>query len=76
MTVVVSFRVPKEIKRKMDELKGKINWSKEVREFIEKKIKEYERISTVEEIEKLIRSLPEVPEGTASRYVREDRDSS
>lgn len=43
MGSVVSVRVPPDVKREMDELKGEINWSEEIREFIKKKIKEYRK---------------------------------
>ena len=40
---VISIRVPPEIKREMDKLRGEVNWSEEIREFIKSKIKEYKR---------------------------------
>ncbi len=76
MSVTVSFRVSKELKKKMDELRGIINWSDELRKFVERRIKEYEQIKAIEELDALVRRLPEAPRGTATRYVREDRDSN
>ncbi|MEM2234200.1 MAG: CopG family transcriptional regulator [Desulfurococcaceae archaeon] len=73
---VVSVRVPKELKKKMDLLKPNINWSEEIRKFIEEKIREWERLKVIEEVEDLIKTLPEVPRGTITSYVREDRDSN
>ena len=75
MSVVVSFRIPKELKKKMDELRGLINWSEEIRKFIERRIKEYEQLRAIEELEEIVRSIPTMPKGTAMKYVREDRDS-
>ena len=75
MSVVVSFRVPKELKKKMDELRELINWSEEIRKFIERRIKEYEQIKAIEELEEIVKSIPTVPRGTVMKYVREDRDS-
>ena len=75
MSVVVSFRIPKELKKKMDELRGLINWSEEIRRFIERRIKEYEQIRTIGELEEIVKGIPTVPKGTAMKYVREDRDS-
>lgn len=45
----------KELKRKMDELHGLINWGEEVRRFIEGRVKEYEQARTVENLEKVIK---------------------
>ncbi|MEM2854891.1 MAG: CopG family transcriptional regulator [Desulfurococcaceae archaeon] len=73
---VVSVRVPKELKKKMDLLKPNINWSEEIRKFIEEKIREWERLKVIEEVEDLIKTLPEVPRGTITSYVRGDRDSN
>ena len=75
MSVTISFRVPKELKKKMDELRGTINWSEELRRYLERRIREYEQSKAIEELEKVIESLPPLPRGTAVGYVREDRDS-
>ena len=75
MSVTVSFRIPRELKRKMDELRGIINWSEEVRRFIERRIREYEQMKAIEELESIIRALPTLPRGTVVKFVREDRDS-
>ncbi len=75
MSVTVSFRIPKKLKEKMDALRGIVNWSEEVRRFIEERVREYEQAKAIEELESIIRRLPEVPRGTVTGYVREDRDS-
>jgi len=75
LSVTVSFRVPKDLKRKMDELRGVLNWSEELRRFVENRIREYEQISAIEKFEEVVKSVPASPKGTAVSYVREDRDS-
>jgi len=75
LSVTVSFRIPKKLKEKMDALRGIVNWSEEVRRFIEERVREYEQAKAIEELESIIRRLPEVPRGTVTGYVREDRDS-
>ena len=40
---VVSVKVPEEVKKYMEEFKGKVNWSEEIRRFISKKIEENRR---------------------------------
>lgn len=69
---VVSFRVPSELKKKMREIG--INWSEEIRKFIETKVREYEKARTFEEIDVILSKIREAEKGTASRYIREDRD--
>ena len=70
---VISFRVPKKLKEYMKEVD--INWSEEVRKFIEEKIREYERNKALKEIDAILAKLPEAEKGTAQKLVREDRDS-
>ena len=72
-STVVSIRVPPELKREMR--KYNINWSNEIREFIKKRIEEEEKKRTLQEVIELVESLSGVPEGTAKKLVREDRDS-
>jgi predicted transcriptional regulator len=74
LSVVVSFRVPKDLKRKMDELRKYVNWSEELRKFIMNRIREIEQEIAIKELEEIIKKLPQSPKGTAVRYVREDRD--
>jgi len=59
----------------MDSLQDVVNWSKEIRIFIESGAEEIKRIKVLEEVRRVIEELPEVPRGTAVSYVREDRDS-
>ena len=72
---VISVRVPDEVKRWMDMLRGEINWSKEIREFIIRRIEEVRKRKVLSEVVDYIRTLPEAPRGTANRLVRRDRDS-
>jgi len=52
-----------------------INWSEEIRKFIEAKVREYKRKKALEEIDAMLENLPRTEKGTARKYVREDRDS-
>jgi hypothetical protein len=71
---VISFRIPGKLKKKMDSLRGVVDWSEEVRRFIEKRVREIEQERVVGELEKLIQELPPAPKGYAARLVKEDRD--
>jgi hypothetical protein len=70
---VISFRIPKELKQRLKEVD--LNWSEEVRRFIEDRMREYKREKALREIDALLKDLPSPERGTASRYVRADRDS-
>jgi hypothetical protein len=72
---VICVRIPGELKKKMDSLRGVVNWSEEIRRFIEKRVREIEQEKVVGELEKLIQELPIASKGYAARLVREDRDS-
>jgi len=74
LSVVISFRIPKKLKERMDALRDRVNWSEEVRRFIEERVRVLEQVKAIEELEEVIRSLPKVPRGTTIKYVREDRD--
>jgi hypothetical protein len=67
-------RVPKELKERMDAFRGVVNWSEEIRAFIERRVAELEQEKAIEELERLIEKLPPAPKGVALKYVREDRD--
>ncbi len=71
----MSFRVPRELKEKMDNLREHINWSEELRRFVENRVKQFEQEKAVEELEEIIERIPPSPRGTTTKYVREDRDS-
>lgn len=74
MSTTISFRIPKELKKRMDALRDRVNWSEEIRRFIEQRVRELEQEIAIEELEELITKLPQAPRGTAARYVRGDRN--
>ncbi len=76
MSVVISVRIPRKLKEKMDMLGDAVNWSEEIRRFLEARVEELHRRKVLAEVRRVIEQLPEAPKGTATRYVREDRDSN
>ena len=48
---VISFRIPKELKEKMDKIN--INWSEELRDYISWKIKKWKREEAMKNLEKI-----------------------
>ena len=76
MTSVVSFRISRELKKKMDMYRDRVNWAEELRRFIEERIKELEAEDNLREVvEELRRASWSCPRGFAASLVREDRDS-
>lgn len=71
---VVSFRIPRSLKNKMKEMN--INWSEEIRSFIEAKVREHRRRVKLKEINEMLKGITITQKGRAAKYVREDRDSN
>jgi len=71
---VISFRLPEKVKAEMKKID--INWSEEMRKFIERTVRDYKRKQSIKKIDSLLEILPRTNKGTASKYVREDRDSN
>lgn len=71
---VISFRIPKDLKKSMKEID--VNWSEEIRKFIEAKVREKRRNKALEEIDAMLSGLPGAEKGKARNYVRADRDSN
>ncbi|RLF13899.1 MAG: CopG family transcriptional regulator [Thermoprotei archaeon] len=71
---VVSIKVPREVKDKMERLRGVVDWPKEIRGFIVRRIEEIERVRNVEMVEGILKGLPVQPRGFISRLVRECRE--
>ncbi|NJE75918.1 hypothetical protein [Thermococcus sp. ES12] len=71
---VISVRVPDELKEKMK--KYDINWSEEIRRFIEQKIRDKEKAKLLDEIDSFLESVPTLERGKATKLVRDSRDSN
>jgi len=75
MSEVVSFKVRKEVKEKMRRYRGIVNWSEELRRFVEEKLRELEAREALESVvQELERATWSVPKGFSAGSVREDRD--
>jgi ribosomal protein S25 len=76
LSVVVSFKVRKKVKELMDKYRDKINWSEELRRFVEERIRQLEAEENFEKIvSELRRASWSAPRGFGEKSVREDRDS-
>jgi len=76
MSEVVSFKVSRDLKRKMEMYRDRINWNEELRRFVEEKIRELEAYENLQRVlEELEKASWSVPKGFSQQSVREDRDS-
>ena len=72
---VFSIRIPKELKEKIEELKDVVNWKEELVRFLERRVGYYQKLKTIKEVRKILEGHPTLPRGSATKAVREDRDS-
>ena len=74
---VVSFKVRKNVKERMEKYKDRVNWAEELRRFVEMRLREIEAEENIKRIVEELEKLPiETPNGFSSASVREDRDSN
>ncbi|MEM2191499.1 MAG: hypothetical protein QW540_08745 [Archaeoglobaceae archaeon] len=75
MESVVSFKVNRKLKEKMESLGHEINWPEELRKFVETKIREIEAKKGKERTAMRLESAAWfVPDGFSAKIVRENRD--
>jgi len=70
MSSTFTVRIPRELKEKMKKLP--VEWSEEVRRFIEEKVKRLELIGAIEEIE--LRVEKRRLRVNSAKLIREDRE--
>ena len=70
--VVYSVRIHKELRELMEELK-EINWQREIKEIIERRVKEEYRKKLMKDARKLRRAMK--VEVSSAKLIREDRDA-
>lgn len=70
MASTFTIRIPKELKEKMKKLN--VEWSKEIRSFIEKRIKHLELLKAIEEVE--LRAERRKVKVDSTKLIREDRE--
>ena len=68
-TEVFSFRIPKKKKKEMEEIP--VDWSKEIKSFIDKKIREYRKTEILENARKLRKKMKVI---SSAELIREDRE--
>jgi len=72
---VVSVKVPPKVKEDMRKVKDSVEWSEEIRGFILKKLEEERKKEGIRKAEDVLRGVRKLTKGSASKLIREDRDS-
>mgnify|MGYP001626154100 FL=1 len=72
MSVVLSVRIPKWLKEELDRLG--IDYSREIREFLERRVREELAKRLEARYEELLRDSPIIKGNLAVEFIREDRD--
>jgi len=75
MSETIAIKIPPELKKKIKQLKNKVNWPEEIRLFIKRRIREIEAEESMSKILEEIKSTSGVPKGFSVSSVREDRES-
>jgi hypothetical protein len=70
MSTTLTIRIPRELKEKIEE--NPAEWSQEIRDFLEKRIKQMELIRTLQEIEP--RTKKRKTKVNSTILIREDRE--
>ena len=72
-STVLGIRIPKRLKEELERLK--INYSEEVRKYLERRVREEKMKMLLEEIEKVRSKTKKIDENLSAKIIREDRDS-
>jgi len=70
MSTTFTVRIPKKLKQKMED--NPVEWSQEVRGFLEERVKQVELMKTLKEVE--ARAVKRKVKGDSTILIREDRD--
>jgi len=70
MSSTFTIRIPKELKEKMK--KFNVEWSKEIRNFLEERVKHLELLKAIEEVE--LRAEKRMVKVDSTKLIREDRE--
>lgn len=71
-SVVIAVRIPRKLKEELDALG--INYSEEIRRFLEQRVREEKAKRLIKEIEEIAKSIPRISGNLAIEMIGEDRD--
>lgn len=71
-SVVIGVRIPKWVKEELEKLG--IDYSREIREYLIRRVREEKAKRLIEEIDRLSEKIGRVKGNLSSEFIREDRD--
>ena len=74
MSVVIGVRIPKRLKEEIEKLG--INYSEEIRQYLEKRVREERARRLIARIEALRKKIKPIEENLSAELIREDRDKN
>ncbi len=74
MSVVIGVRIPKRLKEEIEKLG--INYSEEIRQYLEKRVREERARRIIARIEALRKKIKPIEENLSAKLIREDRDKN
>ncbi len=74
MSVVIGVRIPKRLKEEIEKLG--INYSEEIRRYLEKRVREERARRIIARIEALRKKIKPIEENLSAELIREDRDKN
>ncbi len=73
MTTVIAVRIPKNLKKALDELG--IDYAEEIRHFLRERVRREKMKRMLNKIRELRRKGPKLKGNLAAEFIREDRDT-
>lgn len=58
----------------MARYKKEVDWPEQIRRFIAESIEQIRRRENIDKVDKLLQEMDDLPRGSSSKLVREDRD--
>lgn len=68
-------KVPPKVKEEMERTKASVKWPEEIRGFILERLELEKRKESLSKVQEMLRGVRKLPNGSAARLVRDDRDS-
>lgn len=71
-TTVIGVRIPQKLKEELEELN--INYTKEIRQYLEKRVKEEKAKKLIKEINNFMKQIKPINQNLSAEMIREDRE--
>jgi len=72
MSVVIGVRIPRKLKEELEELG--INYAEEIRQYLEKRVREERAKRLLDKIESFRKKISVIDDNLSAKLIREDRE--